>query len=120
MYDKKVFRLDYPTGNTEINVGAFFGTSDKKKVDKLLRLMRKYCSDEQRKELLFDLRYEYAYRREMLDTLGHLRYKRQELLSTIVSDGVSSELPSPEKSILKQRDKLNQIIKQLSKERWAE
>lgn len=120
MYDKKVFRFDYPTGSMEINVGMFFGAFDKKKINKLLRLMRRYCSDEQRKELLFDLRYECAYRREMLDTLGDLRYKRQELLSTLISSGVSNELPSPEKSILKQREKLNQIIELLSKERWNE
>ena len=30
MYEKQVFRIDYPTGHMDLNVGVFFGTATQK------------------------------------------------------------------------------------------
>ena len=43
--EAKRFRVNHPNGYVEINVGTFFGTSPQKKVNKLLRLARKYCTE---------------------------------------------------------------------------
>ena len=53
--EAKRFRVNHPNGYIEINVGTFFGTSPQKKVNKLLRLARKYCTEEQRRELLCNI-----------------------------------------------------------------
>lgn len=47
--EAKRFRVNHPNGYVEINVGTFFGASPQKKVNKLLRLARKYCTEDQRR-----------------------------------------------------------------------
>ena len=55
MTDKAIFRVDHPSGSYEIVVSEFFGTADKRKIKKLLRIAAQYCTEAQRKDLIADL-----------------------------------------------------------------
>lgn len=120
MYNKKIFRVEYPTGYIEVNVGEFFGTANQKNINKFLCLAKYYCYEEQRIKLIEDLHYEEKYRTNILDILGELEFKRRELLADFFnSDNIECSLPTPEKALVKQRIKINQIIQKISKERWG-
>ena len=81
--EAKRFRVKHPNGYIEINVGTFFGTSPQKKVNKLLRLARKYCTEDQRKELLCNIVEEAKYRSDILDELDSLISKGRMLFYAI-------------------------------------
>ena len=40
-----VFRIEYPTGYMELNVREFFANANKKRMTKVLKLAKQYCSD---------------------------------------------------------------------------
>lgn len=120
MYEKKTFRVDYPTGYIEVFVGEFFGSADMRRIGKVLKLAKQYCSDEQRKELLSSLRFECAYRRNILQTLKELEEKRVVLLAGLIQNPVSSKSASPENAIRKQMTKLETVINIVKETRWGE
>lgn len=120
MYEKKIFRVDYPTGYIEVFVGEFFGSADMRRIGKVLKLAKQYCSDEQRKELLATLRFERAYRRNILQTLEELEEKRVVLLTGLVQNPVGTKSASPENAIRKQMTKLETVIDTVKEVRWGE
>ena len=81
--EAKRFRVNHPNGYVEINVGTFFGTSPQKKVNKLLRLARKYCTEDQRRGLLCNIVEEAKYRSDILDELDSLISKGRLLFHAI-------------------------------------
>lgn len=124
MDENNIFRVDYPTGYIEVNVGNFFGTADKKKIKKLLKLAKQHCTDSQREDLVRQMHSEADRRTAVLDALGELEYRRKELLHGVLPKdsyfSIERPLPTPEKALVKQRDKLRQIAEDLSKVRWDE
>ena len=58
----KIFRVVYQTayskGCIRVYVGNFFGNSTLRNIDKLLKLAKTYCTDDQRLTLLEDLEEE--------------------------------------------------------------
>ena len=81
--EAKRFRVNHPNGYVEINVGTFFGASPQKKVNKLLRLARKYCTEDQRRGLLCNIVEEAKYRSDILDELDSLISKGRLLFHAI-------------------------------------
>lgn len=118
MCSKNAFRVEHPTGYIEVNVGEFFGTADKRKVNKLLRLAKQYCTEAQREELLASLRNESTRRKEAHDVLGEMALKREELLSGFFNYRVTFTLTGPERALVKQCEKIAVIADALEKERW--
>jgi hypothetical protein len=119
MSDKKNFRVEYPKGYIEVNIGKFFGTANQKNINKLLCLAKCYCSEQQRIKLIEDMRYESKYRKEILDTLGDLEFKRKKLLANFFNFyNIERPLSTPEKALVKQCEKLTKNIQRISKERW--
>ena len=51
----KLFRITYPTGRITVNIGNFFGLACMTSINGLLKMAKKYCSEEQREQLIKDL-----------------------------------------------------------------
>jgi len=117
MYEEKTFTVKHPTGYLEINVGRFFGTTNKPQISKLLRLAKKHCSEEQRKQLIERLRFERNYRRNVLETLAALEERRRELLNDLPLAVSQADL-GPEKALKRQITKLDAAIDVVKEARW--
>lgn len=118
--EAKRFRVNHPNGYIEINVGTFFGTSPQKKVNKLLRLARKYCTEDQRKELLCNIVEEAKYRSDILDELDSLISKGQMLFHAIFGKQWPTDIISASgyNAIDKQRKQLSAYAEVIAGERW--
>lgn len=114
------FRINHPNGYIEINVGTFFGTSPQKKVNKLLRLARKYCTEDQRKELLCNIVEEAKYRSDILDELDSLISKGRMLFHAIFGKQWPTDIISASgyNAIDKQRKQLSAYAEVIAGERW--
>ena len=112
--EAKRFHVNHPNGYIEINVGTFFGTSPQKKVNKLLRLARKYCTEDQRKELLCNIVEEAKYQLDSLISKGrmlfHAIFGKQWPTDIISASGYNA--------IDKQRKQLSAYAEIIAGERW--
>lgn len=75
-----VFRIEYPTGYMELNVREFFANANKKRMTKVLKLAKQYCSDLRREELINALRSEVDRLNEVIKKLESLRQSEQYCL----------------------------------------
>lgn len=120
--DFSVFYLDrtLPNGYVEINVGTFFGASPQKKVNKLLRLARKYCTEDQRRGLLCNIVEEAKYRSDILDELDSLISKGRLLFHAIFGKQWPTDIISVSgyNAIDKQRKQLSAYAEVIAGERW--
>ena len=118
--EAKRFRVNHPNGYIEINVGTFFGTSPQMKVNKLLRLARKYCTEEQRRELLCNIVEEAKYRSDILDELDSLISKGRMLFHAIFGKQWPTDIISASgyNAIDKQRKQLSAYAEVIAGERW--
>lgn len=113
MSSKITFHFINFDGSMELNVGMFFGTMPASKIKKVLQMVHKYCPVEKRQELLIALIDEDKKRKELLYQLGDMEFKREQLLKDFIDESVvkiKRDLASPEKSLLKQRKKLQAAI----------
>lgn len=117
----KRFRIDHPTGFIEINVAEFFSSAPQKKVTKLLRLARKYCTEEQRKELLCDIVEEAKYRADILDELDSLISRGRLLFFAVFGKDWPTSVISASgyNAIDKQRKLLSAYAEIIAGERWG-
>lgn len=116
MYEEKTFEVRYPTGQMTINVGTFFSTANKPQIAKLLRLAKRYCTEEQRKKLIEYLRFERNYRENVLDTLYCLEKQKMDLLNTLHRASLWDA--GAEKALRKQMEKLRDAIETVKEARW--
>lgn len=118
--EAKRLRVNHPNGYIEINVGTYFGTSSQKKVNKLLRLARKYCTEDQRKELLCNIVEEAKYRSDILDELDSLISKGRMLFHAIFGKQWPTDIISASgyNAIDKQRKQLSAYAEVIAGERW--
>ena len=82
MTDKAIFRVNHPTGSYEIVVSEFFGTADKTKIKKLLRIAAQHCTEAQQAVLLRDLTTEHDRCVKALDKLDVLIAEQQQWFLT--------------------------------------
>lgn len=111
MYEKKIFKVSYPTGCINVYVGQFFGTQNKSQINKLLRLAKQHCSDKERKTLIEYLCFERTYRENALETLNCLEEQRLTLLSNFsFRYRPIKRWTGPEKELTNQIAKLSEAI----------
>lgn len=116
----KLFRIEYPTGYMELDIAEFFGTADKRRIGKVLRLAKAHCTERQRLELIEDLAHEVSERKGAIEKLeGH----RTEMVGILVCFHKSGALPhidpSPyEKALNAQVEKLTYVINALREDEW--
>lgn len=115
---KKTFRIDYPNGYLEVNIGEFFGSGTQKQFNKWLALARKHCSDEQKEELISGMEHERKQRKYVLDSIEALEDNRVELLKEYFNYNTKRGPAGPEKALEKQRENLKTRIAVLQNERW--
>ena len=122
MYEKKVFRIDYPTGHMDLNVGCFFGTATQKGIQKALRLCKRYCPDSRRQELIDKLRAELEQTQQVLNHLDSLENER---ITTLEELGLGYDLREKtplERGVQARMAKLTVVMRDLmtvdEKERW--
>ena len=122
MYEKKVFRIEYPTGHMDLNVGSFFGTATQKGIQKALRLCKRYCPDSRRQELIDKLRAELEQTQQVLNHLDSLENER---ITTLEELGLGYDLREKtplERGVQARMAKLTVVMRDLmtvdEKERW--
>lgn len=118
---EKQFSVVHPTGHIEVNVGTFFATSPKKNVTKLLRLASRYCTEEQRKELLCNIIEEARFRSDVLDELDSIISKSRMLFTSVFGKRWPTDIiaASGYNAIERQRKMLNAYAEMIAGERWA-
>ena len=89
-------------------------------IDKLLRLARKYCTEEQRRELLCNIVEEAKYRSDILDELDSLISKGRMLFHAIFGKQWPTDIISASgyNAIDKQRKQLSAYAEVIAGERW--
>ena len=122
MTDKAIFRVNHPTGSYEVVVSEFFGTADKTKIKKLLRIAAQHCTEAQQAVGLRDLSPEHdrcVKAREKLDVLiaeqqqvisdffGLAQYRGLDVLNGTI------------RAIARRRDKLMWTRNLVTKARWV-
>lgn len=117
MCEQKVFRMDYPTGYIEVNVGEFFGKSNKRRINKFPKLAKHHSSEAQQKELLLALHFEYIYHREVLQTLEEMEAKCVGLLIDLST--ARPDWTSAKNAITKQMTSIESAIVAVRGSRWA-
>lgn len=113
MEARTIFRIEYPSGNIQVDVGSFFGTAETRKIKKLLQLASENCSLEQREDLLSAMNREDRRRKEALDEIAVLELRRTEILTHFFESIPSGILSSAEKQLQKQRAKIAKSIELL-------
>lgn len=122
MIEKARFRVEYPSGYVDVIVGEFFGTSDKKKIRKLLRIASRYCSETQQAKLIRDITAEHDRCATALDKLDELIGEQQKVLSDFFG-GVQYRgldvLSGAMRSIARRQNKLMWSRNQVVGMRWV-
>lgn len=112
-----IFRITHPTGYMELNVGNFFGTADKKRIGKVLRLAKQNCDEDERVAFISMLNEEIRLRSEAISKVEDLRVAESECLCQFVKDALIQP-SSYEKALRKQRDRLKDVLGLVKKARW--
>lgn len=118
---KKAFRIDYPNGHLEVNIGEFFGSGTQKQFNKWLTLARQHCTDAQKEELIAGMEHERKQRKYVLDSIEALENNRVELLNKffIFNHNLKRGPGTPERELEKQRENLKKRMAILQNERWS-
>lgn len=122
MTDKAIFRVNHPTGSYEIVVSEFFGTADKTKIKKLLRIAAQHCTEAQQADLIRDLTTEHDRCVKALDKLDVLIAEQQQVISGFF--GLAQYrgldiLNGTIRAIARRRDKLMWTRNLVTKARWV-
>lgn len=117
--NKKVFRIDYPNGHLEVNIGEFFGSGTQKQFNKWLTLARQYCNDMQKEELIAGMEYERKQRKYVLDSIEILEINRVKILENFFNYNTKRSPGAPERVLEKQRENLKKRMAVLQNERWS-
>lgn len=122
MYQKEVFRIDYPTGHMDLNVGMFFGTATQKSIKKVLSLCSRFCPDARRDELIFKLKEERNQYTWVLNHLDAIEAERLAALEEIGAGYDAREQTPVEHGIQMRITKIDAIIHDLvnveEREKW--
>lgn len=120
MTDKAIFRVDHPSGNYEIVVSEFFGTADKRKIKKLLRIAAQYCTEEQRKDLLTALDAESNRCLTAMQKLDELIGEQQRVIANFFYKAAyQTETPSVVRAIHKRWVKVVWPRNLIAEARWV-
>lgn len=116
----KTFKISYPTGYIQLNIGQFFGTANKKRIEKVLRLARVNCTEHQRLELIEGMTQEIIERECAIEKLGNLRAGMIDILICFYTDGPLPRIEpsSYEKALSVQIKKLTDAIGWLREDEW--
>lgn len=118
MYQSEVFEIVWRTGHMKLSVGDFFGKANQNIVKKLFRTTtRKFCTEEQRLELIQMIQSELKKRENLLDSLEELESRREQMLDGYVTC-VRRPLGTAEKELKKQCERIENAISLLKEERW--
>lgn len=116
---KKAFRINYPNGHLEVNIGEFFGSGTQKQFNKWLTLASQHCTDAQREELIADMEHERKQRKYVLDSIEALENSRVKLLEDFFNYNTKRSPGAPERALEKQCENLKKRMAVLQNERWS-
>lgn len=113
------FRIEWDTGYIEVRVDDFFIEASVPRIKKLCKLARQYSSQKDCDLLLLALIQADRDRKELLDALGELAYKKSELANSFFHKSFEPEKGWAEKRLTSERARLAQAINLLKAERWG-
>lgn len=106
----KLFEFKADSSNITLNVGAFFSTAQATQINKMLKLINKNCSCEQKKKLLDYLCEELTIREAALNKLSEIIQQLSDLLSSFgLFDAYT--LFNKKNALEKQCEKIRKYIK---------
>ena len=116
----KIFEINYPSGYMKLNIGQFFGSADKKRIGKVLRLAKANCTERERLELIEDLAHEVSERKGAIEKLENHRTEMVGILVCFHAEGPLPHIePSTyEKALGAQVEKLTAVIDRLREDVW--
>lgn len=114
-----IFRVEWDTGYIETLVGSFFVEANVPRIKKLFKLARQHCTEEQRAELLTALARADKERKDLLDTLGELSYKKSALANQFYKSQRMPEQGWAEKRAAQEQTRLQRAMNLLKDERWG-
>ena len=124
MREANIFSVDWDTGGVRVIISEFFTDANvpqvKKLFKKLFKLAKQHSTEQDRKGLLLALIQEDRNRKELLDALGELSYKKSKLANDFYHMTAKPEVGWAEKRVYQERVKLARAINILKAERWGE
>jgi hypothetical protein len=120
MREANIFSVDWDTGGMRVIISEFFTDANVPQVKKLFKLAKQYSTEQDRKGLLLALIQEDRNRKELLDALGELSYKKSKLANDFYHMTAKPEVGWAEKRVYQERVKLARAINILKAERWDE
>lgn len=119
MRTEKVFKIAWDKGHMELKVGKYFGNSNQNDIKKMFRLiMRKYCTEEQRSELIQLIQGEIKLRECALKDIELLEGQINLKLYEFGVCPVNLLNSAARKDLQKQCERMKKAINLLNKERW--
>lgn len=117
-YDR-IFRVDFPNGFLEVNVGKFFGEMPLRNIKKFLRLAAQNCTHNQKLELIDSISCEDQRRVEYLEQLSEIKAEWCDTASKAMGMKVNFADSAPKKALERQRAKLAKS-RELIEEVWPD
>ena len=118
--DEKIFQINWGTGGADIKISAFFIPAKAARLKKFCKLARRHSTETDRAGLLLlALKQEDLCRKNLLETLGDLAYKKSELANRFFNTAFVPEQGWAEKRLVKEREQLKKVIDLLEQERWG-
>lgn len=114
------FRIEWDTGEMNVNIASFFIEANAPRIKKLCKLARQYSTAEDQHYLLLSLIQEDRDRKKLLDTLAELSYQKAQLANDFFKIAKEPEPGWAEKRLVSERKKLARAINVLKAERWDE
>lgn len=115
--NEKVFSIVWNKGHMELNVGEFFGKANQNEVKKMFRLiMRKYCTEEQRSELIELVNFELKSRERAAKDINDLEFQIDNILCSY-NIPMNTKIAGT-KDLEKQCERLKKALALLKEERW--
>lgn len=117
IHNGKVFNVVWNKGHMNLNVGEFFGKSNQKEIKKMFRLiMRKYCTEQQRFELIELVKCELRTRKCAIKDINDLEFQINNILwgyNIPMNTRVTGM-----RDLEKQCERLEKALVLLERERW--
>lgn len=119
MIEANTFRIEWDTGEVNVQIDSFFIEASVARIKKLCKLARQYSSAADHKTLMLTLIQADRARKELLDALGELSYKKSELANSFFHTTIEPEKCWAERRLIRERVQLARSINILKAEVWG-
>lgn len=114
---EKIFCIKWATGSINVNANYFIRMT-METIKKLLKLARQNCTEADRQKLLSILADAVENHENAIQTAANLRRQQNELFAAYIKDYDKQQTSTPEKTLERQRKKLETVIQMVEGQEW--